>query len=136
MVSAALISTVLRRAFHLTGFRAAQPQLAGLIAVLAAGLSGTVYALLLAFASINLKAAQTIGGTALNMLAPAFAVVDLRLGDGNGLDVVSALKRKRPDARAIVPTGYGNIATAAGAAWIATGTRAQNTAFGHSLSGI
>ena len=44
--------------------------------------------------------------------APAFAVVDLRLGDGNGLDVVSALKRKRPDARAIVLTGYGNIATA------------------------
>ena len=44
--------------------------------------------------------------------APAFAVVDLRLADGNGLDVVSALKRKRPDARAIVLTGYGNIATA------------------------
>jgi two-component system response regulator RegA len=44
--------------------------------------------------------------------APAFAVVDLRLGDGNGLDVVSALKRKRPEARAIVLTGYGNIATA------------------------
>ena len=44
--------------------------------------------------------------------APAFAVVDMRLGDGNGLDVVSALKRKRPDARAIVLTGYGNIATA------------------------
>jgi len=44
--------------------------------------------------------------------APAFAVVDLRLGDGNGLDVVSALKKQRPDARAIVLTGYGNIATA------------------------
>ena len=44
--------------------------------------------------------------------APAFAVVDLRLGDGNGLDVVSALKRKRPEARTIVLTGYGNIATA------------------------
>jgi two-component system response regulator RegA len=44
--------------------------------------------------------------------APAFAVVDLRLADGNGLDVVSALKRKRPEARAIVLTGYGNIATA------------------------
>src|SRR6201982_3215983 len=44
--------------------------------------------------------------------APAFAVVGLRLGDGNGLDVVSALKRKRPDARVIVLTGYGNIATA------------------------
>lgn len=44
--------------------------------------------------------------------APAFAVVDLRLGDGNGLDVVSALKQQRPEARAIVLTGYGNIATA------------------------
>ena len=43
---------------------------------------------------------------------PAFAVVDLRLGDGNGLDIVSALNRQRPDARAIVLTGYGNIATA------------------------
>jgi len=43
---------------------------------------------------------------------PAFAVVDMRLGDGNGLDVVSALKDKRPDCRAIILTGYGNIATA------------------------
>jgi two-component system response regulator RegA len=47
--------------------------------------------------------------------APAFAVVDMRLGDGNGLDVVSALKQRRPDARAIVLTGYGNIATAVNA---------------------
>ncbi len=47
--------------------------------------------------------------------APAFAVVDMRLGDGNGLDVISALKRKRPDARAIILTGYGNIATAVNA---------------------
>lgn len=47
--------------------------------------------------------------------APAFAVVDLRLKDGCGLDVVSALKRQRPDARAIIQTGYGNIATAVGA---------------------
>ena len=44
--------------------------------------------------------------------APAFAVVDMRLGDGNGLDVISALKVRRPDARAIILTGYGNIATA------------------------
>ena len=43
---------------------------------------------------------------------PAFAVVDMRLADGNGLDVISALKRRRPDARGIVLTGYGNIATA------------------------
>ena len=47
--------------------------------------------------------------------APAFAVVDMRLGDGNGLDVISALKKRRPDARAIILTGYGNIATAVNA---------------------
>ena len=47
--------------------------------------------------------------------APAFAVVDMRLPDGCGLDVISALKRQRPDARAIVQTGYGNIATAVSA---------------------
>src|SRR3989449_7098870 len=47
--------------------------------------------------------------------SPAFAVVDMRLGDGNGLDVISALKRRRPDARAIILTGYGNIATAVNA---------------------
>ncbi len=50
------------------------PQAAMLIAVLVAGLSGLIFSLLLAFASINLKADQTIGGTALNMLAPAFAI--------------------------------------------------------------
>ncbi len=44
--------------------------------------------------------------------APAFAVVDMRLEDGNGLDVIAELSRLRPDARAIVLTGYGNIATA------------------------
>jgi two-component system response regulator RegA len=47
--------------------------------------------------------------------APAFAVVDMRLADGNGLDVISALKRKRPEARGIILTGYGNIATAVNA---------------------
>ena len=49
------------------------------------------------------------------MSAPAFAVVDMRLGDGNGLDVIVALKQRRPDARAIILTGYGNIATAVNA---------------------
>jgi len=47
--------------------------------------------------------------------SPAFAVVDMRLTDGNGLDVISALKRRREDARAIVLTGYGNIASAVNA---------------------
>jgi two-component system response regulator RegA len=43
---------------------------------------------------------------------PAFAVIDLRLDDGNGMDVVEALRAKREDSRVIVLTGYGNIATA------------------------
>jgi len=44
--------------------------------------------------------------------APAYAIVDMRLEDGNGLDVIEQIRQKRPDARAIVLTGYGNIATA------------------------
>ncbi|HRP79692.1 MAG TPA: ActR/PrrA/RegA family redox response regulator transcription factor [Aquamicrobium sp.] len=44
--------------------------------------------------------------------APAYAVVDMRLGDGNGLDVVAAIRDKRADARTVILTGYGNIATA------------------------
>jgi two-component system response regulator RegA len=44
--------------------------------------------------------------------APKYAVVDLRLGDGNGLDVIEAIRQKRDDTRIIVLTGYGNIATA------------------------
>lgn len=46
---------------------------------------------------------------------PAFAVVDLRLGDGNGLDVVEVLRERRPDCRVVVLTGYGAIATAVAA---------------------
>jgi two-component system, response regulator RegA len=46
---------------------------------------------------------------------PAYAVVDLRLEDGNGLDVVEALREKRPDCRIVVLTGYGAIATAVAA---------------------
>jgi two-component system response regulator RegA len=62
----------------------------------------------------EVRSADTVAGglSALEVLAPAFAVVDLRLEDGNGLDVVDALHKKRPDARAVVLTGYGNIATA------------------------
>ncbi len=46
---------------------------------------------------------------------PAYAVVDLRLGDGHGLEVVERLHERRPDARVIVLTGYGAIATAVAA---------------------
>jgi len=44
--------------------------------------------------------------------APAYAVIDMRLGDGNGLDVVAAIRERREDAHAVILTGYGNIATA------------------------
>tara|TARA_Y100001970_G_scaffold294370_1_gene451946 strand:- start:46797 stop:47375 length:579 start_codon:yes stop_codon:yes gene_type:complete len=48
-------------------------------------------------------------------LKPKFAVVDLRMPDGNGLDVVRAVRDSNPYARIIVLTGYGNIATAVAA---------------------
>ncbi len=43
---------------------------------------------------------------------PDYAVVDMRLEDGNGLDVIAVLKEVHPETRAVVLTGYGNIATA------------------------
>ena len=46
---------------------------------------------------------------------PAYAVVDLRLGDGNGLEIVEVLRERRPDCRIVVVTGYGAIATAVAA---------------------
>jgi two-component system response regulator RegA len=46
---------------------------------------------------------------------PAYAVVDLRLEDGNGLDVVEVLRERRPECRVVVLTGYGAIATAVAA---------------------
>lgn len=47
--------------------------------------------------------------------APAFAVIDMRLEDGNGLDVISELARRRPEARGVILTGYGAIASAVAA---------------------
>ena len=55
------------------------------------------------------------GIAAATAFPPAFAVVDLRLGDGSGLEIVSALRGARPGARIVVLTGYGNIATAVAA---------------------
>jgi two-component system response regulator RegA len=52
---------------------------------------------------------------AVRELAPAFAVLDMRLEDGNGLQVVEAIQSARPDSRVIMLTGYGAIATAVAA---------------------
>ncbi len=52
------------------------------------------------------------GLAAISQSPPAFAIIDMRLGDGNGLDVISELNARRPDARGVMLTGYANIATA------------------------
>ena len=52
---------------------------------------------------------------ALRGSAPAFAVLDMRLEDGNGLKVVEAIRDRRDDARIVMLTGYGAIATAVAA---------------------
>ena len=62
--------------------------------------------------AVTTAASVAEGLNQLHTGSPAFAVVDMRLEDGNGLDVITEIKRRRPDARAIILTGYGNIATA------------------------
>ena len=46
---------------------------------------------------------------------PNFAVVDLRLEDGNGLDVIKELSKHKSDSRIVMLTGYGNLPTAVAA---------------------
>ncbi len=62
----------------------------------------------------EVRTAESVDGgvAAVRAWSPAFAVVDLRLGDGNGLAIIEAIRERRPDARIVVLTGYGNIATA------------------------
>ena len=50
-----------------------------------------------------------------NQINPAFAVVDLRLGDGNGLEVVKQIQNSNSKSRVVMLTGYGNIPTAVAA---------------------
>ena len=50
-----------------------------------------------------------------NKYPPAYAIIDLRLDDGNGLDIVEAIRSNRPEASIVVLTGYGAIATAVAA---------------------
>ncbi len=74
MIVGALFGTLYLRAADMGGYGPLHPQTAMFTAILVSALAGVVFSLLLAFASVNLKADQTIGGTALNMLAPAFAI--------------------------------------------------------------
>jgi len=65
----------------------------------------------------QVKSAETVrdGVAMVDQEPPAFAVIDLKLDDGNGLDVVEKLHEVRPGARVVVLTGFGNIATAVAA---------------------
>jgi two-component system response regulator RegA len=65
---------------------------------------------------------------------PAFAVVDLRLEDGNGLDVVETLRERRPDCRIVVLTGYGAIATAVAAVKIGATDYLSKPADAHDIT--
>ncbi len=55
------------------------------------------------------------GKKIIQRFAPAHAVIDLRLDDGSGLDIVELIRAKRPDSKIVVLTGYGAIATAVAA---------------------
>lgn len=75
MIIGALAGCLVLKFFNLGSWGPAHAQLSVLISIVVAAVAGGLFSLLLAFASIHLKADQTIGGTALNTFAPAFAVV-------------------------------------------------------------
>ncbi len=65
----------------------------------------------------TVRMADTLAGGKAEIEAdpPHFAVIDVRLADGNGLDLIALLKLRRPEARGIIVTGHGSIATAVSA---------------------
>jgi ABC-type uncharacterized transport system permease subunit len=88
MIVGALIGCLFLRALNESGFGPQHPQFSMMMAIFVSGFSGVIFSLLLAFASINLKANQTIGGTALNMLAPAFSIVLTWAIQGQGISTI------------------------------------------------
>ncbi|HUH10798.1 MAG TPA: ActR/PrrA/RegA family redox response regulator transcription factor [Brevundimonas sp.] len=64
---------------------------------------------------VTLAASLAEAREALKTSLPAFAVLDMRLEDGNGLKIVEAIRDRREDARIVMLTGYGAIATAVAA---------------------
>ena len=65
--------------------------------------------------AVETAGSVTAGRAIATARPPAYAVVDLRLDDGNGLDVVETIRERRPECRIVVLTGYGAIATAVAA---------------------
>ena len=74
MIFGAFIGVVFIRTMQANGFTSDMGQLLMLLTLIVTGISGAIFSLLLAFSAITLKADQTIGGTALNMLSPAIVL--------------------------------------------------------------
>ncbi len=86
---------------------------------------------------LSVRAVGTIAEAVAEATAapPAFAAVDLRLGDGNGLELVRLLRDISPGTRIVLLTGYGNIASAVSAIkWGATDYLAKPVDADHLLS--
>lgn len=96
MIIGALAGTLTMWAMNKSGLGEKLGQWALVIAILVSVASGILYSMLLAFASIHLKADQTIGGTALNMFAPAFGYLLVR----------SLIQGSEGQPSSTVPTNY------------------------------
>lgn len=106
MIIGGLASCLFLRAADLGGWGASSPQLTMLLAVVVAGAAGILFSLLLAFAAINLKADQVIGGTALNIFAPAFAIILAWAVQGQGQTTINLPNWLRIGAEAAGSDGF------------------------------
>lgn len=79
MIIGAFVGVLVVNLLQQSGFTIEQGQGLAILAMLIAAVVGAVFSLLLSFASVNLKADQTIGGTALNLLAPALVLFMVRI---------------------------------------------------------
>ena len=112
MIIGALFGCLYLKSADKSGFGAGNPQLAMLAAILVAAGTGMVFSLLLALASVSLKADQTIGGTALNLFAPAFAIVLTWSIQGQGQTTINI-----PTWIRITPATFGMTASKAPGFW-------------------
>jgi len=92
MVIGAFCGTFFISKMQSIGFLADSPQLLLIIAILLAGLGGLIFSSLLAFLSINMRANQVIGGTALNLFAGALAIFMAKQFQGNHAAQISYYK--------------------------------------------
>jgi len=65
--------------------------------------------------TVEMAGSVAAGKAIATVRPPKYAVVDLRLEDGNGLEVVEVIRSKRPESRIVILTGYGAITTAVAA---------------------